>query len=163
MRDEPRPRPEEPLVLVEHDLPVSSTGATLRRAPLSRTEQLPGHDVGVVLQAGEDDLVPLADVAPPPALRHEVDPLGRAAHEDNLACAESALRKRAHLLARCFIGVGGARRQGVGGAVDVGVLVLVEAGEPIDDRARLLRGGGVVEPDQLPAVHALVQDGEVFA
>jgi hypothetical protein len=37
----------------------------------------------------------------------------------------------------------------VGGTVDVGVFVLVEVRQPVDHRLRLVRGGGVVEPDQL--------------
>ena len=48
---------------------------------------LPRHDVRVVLEVGEDDLVARADVAPAPALRDEVDALGRAAHEDDLAAS----------------------------------------------------------------------------
>ena len=48
-------------------------------------ELLPRNDVGVVLEPGDDDLVARADVAAPPALGHEVDALGGAAHEDDLA------------------------------------------------------------------------------
>ena len=50
-------------------------------------ELLPGHDVGVVLEVRDDDLVALADVAPAPGLRDEVDALGGAAHEDDLVGA----------------------------------------------------------------------------
>ena len=39
--------------------------------------------------------------------------------------------------------------------------MLVEVREAVDDRARLLRGGGVVEPDEPSPVDALVEDGEV--
>ena len=35
--------------------------------------------------------------------------------------------------------------------------------EPVDDGLRLLRGGGVVEPDQRMAVDLLVEDGKVAA
>ncbi len=66
-----------------------------------------------------------------------------------------------HLLARGLVGVGRARRQRVGGAVDVGVLVLVEMREAVDHRLRLLRRRGVVEPDQRLAVDLLLQDREV--
>ena len=47
---------------------------------------------------------------------------------------EEAFRKRAHLLARAFIGVRGARRECVRGAMDVGIFVLVEIGQAIDHR-----------------------------
>ncbi|PTR12993.1 hypothetical protein C8J28_12350 [Cereibacter azotoformans] len=46
-------------------------------------------------------------------------------------------------------------------AVNVRVLVPVEMVQPIQHGQRLLRGGGVVEPDQRPAVHALLQDRKV--
>jgi hypothetical protein len=73
--------------------PRSSTGATRRRAPFSAAELLPRDDVGVVLEPRDDDLVARADVAAPPALRDQVDRLGRAAHEDDLF-GDGALRKR---------------------------------------------------------------------
>ena len=58
----------------------------------------------------------------------------------------------------CIRGAGG---EFVGGPVDVGVLVLVEVRQPVDDGLGLVGGGGVVEPDQRPAIHPLLQDGEV--
>jgi len=47
----------------------------------------------VVLEPGDDDLVALADIAPSPGLRNEIDPLRRAANEDDVL-AEGALRNR---------------------------------------------------------------------
>ena len=99
-RDDPRPRAEQRLVLLE-DRPgrASSTGATRRRAPFSAAELLPGDDVGVVLEPGDDDLVARADVAAAPALRDQVDRLGRAADEDDLS-DRRRVEEAAHLVAR---------------------------------------------------------------
>ena len=72
-------------------------------------------------------------------------------------------RNARDLLARAFVGVGRARGQRVRGAVDVGVLVLVEVREAIDHRLRLLRRRGVVEPDERPPVDPFLQDREVAA
>jgi hypothetical protein len=47
--------------------PLSSTGITRMRA-LGGRQLLPGHDVGVVLQVRDDDLVALAHVLPPQVL-----------------------------------------------------------------------------------------------
>ena len=47
--------------------PSSSTGAHLITAPLALAQEVPGHDVGVVLHDREDDLVALADAQPPVA------------------------------------------------------------------------------------------------
>ena len=105
--------------------PSSSTGITCSTAPVRVGQLLPGHDVGVVLEVGDDDLVALADVLPAPALGDEVDALGGAADEDDVVgrvCAEEPGDRGAGLL----VGVGGAGGQVVRGPVDVGVLVLVE-------------------------------------
>ena len=40
---------------------------------------LPGHEVRVVLELGDDDDVARAEVVEPPGVRDEVEPLGRAA------------------------------------------------------------------------------------
>ena len=159
-RDEARARPEEALVRVQQDLPRVVDGGDAQARALLGAEELPGHDVGVVLQQRQDDLVALAHVAPPPALGDQVDPLGRPAHEDDLARGAGP-EETPRGLARAFVGVGRSRRQGVRRAVDVGVLALVEAGDALDDRARLLRGGGVVEPDERTPVHLLGEDGKV--
>jgi hypothetical protein len=68
-----------------------------------------------------------------------------------------------HRAAGVLVGLGRPRRQLVCGAVDIGVLVAVELGQALDDRIRLLGRGGIIEPDQRPAVDPLVQDGEVAA
>src|SRR6185437_9272195 len=78
------------------------------------------------------------------ALRHQVDAFGGAAYEDNLA-AGGRIDEAPHGVARGLIAGGGAFAEAVDGAVDVGVIVLVEVGYGIEHRPRLLRGGGIVE------------------
>ena len=46
--------------------------------------QLPGHDVAVMLERREQDAVAGLQIVAAPALRDQVDPLGRAADEDDL-------------------------------------------------------------------------------
>jgi len=48
-------------------------------------------------------------------------------------------------------------------AVDVGVVGLVEAREDVDDGARFVRGGGVVEVDERFGADVLVERGEIGA
>ena len=129
---------------------------------LGRRKLLPGHDVGVVLQVADDDLVALADVLRAPALGHEVDGLGGAAHKDHFVHI-GRVDELLHALAGAFVGVGGACGQFMGSAVDVGVLVLIEVRDAINHRLRLVRGGRVVKPHQLAAVHALGEHGKVAA
>ena len=100
-RDEPRARAEQLLVLVEHDLAVVVHRRDAQPGALLGAELLPRHDVGVMLEPGDDDLVVLADVAAPPRLRDQVDALGRAADEDDLV-AGRGVQKRAHLVSRAL-------------------------------------------------------------
>jgi hypothetical protein len=160
--DELRPRAEQvlerrhvdPAALVERD--------DFEIRPLVVGEQLPGHDVRVVLERRQDDLVARADVRPPPALRDEVDRLGRAAHEDDLVRARRSEEARdggASLL----VALGRAAGHRVGAAVHVGVVRRVELAHRLDDLLGLLRRGRVVEPDQRAPVDLAMQDREVPA
>ena len=47
--------------------------------------------------------------------------------------------------------------------MDVGILMPVKIRQAVNHRVRLLSGGGVIEPDQLPAVDPLLQDREILA
>ena len=64
-------------------------------------QHLPGHDVGVVLEIGDEHLIArLAASERAIALRDQIDGLGRAAHEDDLVARaridEAHQRGRAH-------------------------------------------------------------------
>ena len=55
------------------------------RCPLGSREHEPGHEVGVVLDLGEQDGVALVQVGPAPGVGDEVDRLGDVLGEDDLA------------------------------------------------------------------------------
>ena len=94
-RDELGPRAEQLLVLLEQDL----ARVVDRRDPQQRRPS-PAHSIcqGTMLAWCSSQVTrissPATDVAAAPALRDEVDRLGRAAHEDDLARPTRALRKR---------------------------------------------------------------------
>ena len=125
-------------------------------------EHLPGNDVGVMLQPGDDDLVVLLNVAASPALGDQIDGLGGSANKDDFA-GRAGVEEAARLLAGRLVSIGGTRRQLMRGAMHVGVFVLVEVFETIDDGLRLLRGRRVVEPDERTPIDALSQDWEIAA
>ena len=54
-------------------------------------------------------------------------------------------------------------REGMRGAVHIGVLVLVEVGHAVNDGLGLLRRGRIVEPHQRTPIYLLLQDGEILA
>src|SRR5829696_8136203 len=51
---------------------------------MALAQEVPGHDVGVMLHDGDHDLVAGLDVGLAPGRRHEVDRLGGVAGEDDL-------------------------------------------------------------------------------
>ena len=65
-------------------LPSSSMRRHGEPGALLLAQHLPGHDVRVVLETRDEDLVAPADPRPAVRLRHEVDRLGRAPDEDDL-------------------------------------------------------------------------------
>ncbi len=125
------------------DLQVAEPGALLL------AEDLPGHDVRVVLHVGDEHLVALAHVVATPGVGDQVDRLGRVAGEDG------ALGVPAHELGDPLTGrleqLGRLARQLVHAAMDRRVGVALEAVHCLDHLARALRGGGGVEVgDPLP-------------
>jgi len=77
-RDELRAVAEEALVLVEQQLSAVVHRDHPEHGTRPRHQLLPGHDVGVVLEVGDDDLIALVDVLSAPAPGDEVDALGGA-------------------------------------------------------------------------------------
>ena len=128
-------------------------------------QDLPRHDVGVVLHLGDDDLVAGLQRASSPRqdVRDQVQRLGGVLGEDDrvgVGCAD----ERGHLEAGALVGSGRLLTQRVRRAVDVGVVLLVELGEGVEHLARLLRGVRTVEIDQrLVVVNAPLEDREVLA
>src|SRR6185295_15313056 len=123
---------------------------------------LPRHDVRVVLELGRDDLVAGAEPRPAPRAGDEIDRFGRPAHEDDLARrlrVDEPLDRRP----RGVVLGGRALAERVDPALHVGVLVLVEPRQPIEDDPRLLRGRGVVEIDERLPVKPLVQQRKIAA
>ena len=153
---------QQRLILFEHDLAAVGDGNDPQDGPFLLGDHLPGHDVGVMFQRGEDDLVARLQELPPVGLRNEIDAFRRAAHEDDFfgrRCAE----KRLYLLPRLLVGVGRTGRQRVGAAMDVRVVAGVKVRNGVDHALRLLRRRGVVEPDQRPAVDLLIEHGKIAA
>ena len=84
----------------------------------------------------------------PPALGDQVDRLGGAAHEDDLALV-GGVQEDAHLFARLLEAVGRAGAELIDPAMHIGVVGAVELGDTIDHRTRLLRAGARIQKDQL--------------
>ena len=72
------------------------------------------------------------------------------------------VQKAPGLGAGFLVGGGGALGEFVNAAVDVGAVHFVEAADGIDDRERLLRGGGAIQVHQRLAVDVLLEDREIL-
>ena len=147
--------------ILKVDLPGWRHTAGGQRRAAALAEKLPRHDVGVVLHFRDEHFV--AGFEPVrQAGGGQIDPLSGASGEDEfpgLARADQGGNLRASLLHRRRGLVG----QQVGGAMDVGVVVLVVTANRIDDRLRLLRGGGAVEVGERLAVDLPGEYREVAA
>ena len=128
----------------EIDLAGCGDRRDLERAPVCSQTQLPRHDVGVVLEPGDQDLVAGLEPRPHETLCDEVDRFRRAAHEHDLLVPSAALMKRAPCRAR-LRKLGRLLAQRVHAAVHVRVRRRVVVGHRVDDALRPLARGGVVE------------------
>ena len=80
--------------------PCSSSGSIRKLGAGRLRDELPGDEVRVVLELGDDDDVARPEVLEPPRVRDEVDRLGRVADEDDLARARRVDEARASSRAR---------------------------------------------------------------
>ena len=122
--------------------------------------QLPGHDVGVVLEPGEQDFIAALQARARIGLRHEVDGLGGAAREDDFA-RRRRIHEVAHAFARMLEHLRGFLAQLMHAAMHVGVVQSLVGVDGGDDAGGPLRGRGAVEEHQRLAMHLAREDGEV--
>ncbi len=125
-------------------------------------QHLPGDDIAVMLQAGQDDLIARMDIGSAKGLGDEIDRLGRPAREDQLTQARNA-DELLHLDASFLVKLRGPFAERMNAAMHVGVIVFVIVPKRLDHRPRLLRRRGIVEIDERLAVHLLMQDRKIGA
>ena len=159
--DDARAVVEEPFVFVQHQFATVVYRNYPQLDALACLQELPAHDVGVVLHLAEDDFVAFAHEGLAEAGSHEVDALRRAAREDDLRCA-AGIQEAAHRLAGRLVQLRGLLRKEVHAPVHVGVHVVVFVRHGFHHAAGLLRRGPVVQIDQRATVDLTSQDGEVF-
>ena len=93
------PVPDELVEPVEHELALVGERDHPEVGARALGDVLPGNEVRVVLELGDEDDVTRAEVGEPPRIGDEVDALGRVANEDHLPRSRR-VEKGAHLLAR---------------------------------------------------------------
>ena len=124
-------------------------------------QQLPRHDVGVMLQFGDHHLVAGGqEIAGRQAGGDQVHRLGAALGEHDLL-HRTGVEEAADTFPRALVAVRRGRAQGVDAAMHVGIVVLVERDDRLDHLARLLRRGRIVQIDQRPAMNLPGQDRKI--
>ena len=96
-------------------------------------EQLPGHNVGVVLHLADEDDITGTEIGPTPTVCHEVDSLGGVSGEYDFTCA-MGIEKKSHPTAGALELVRGLLAELIHAAVDIGVGRAVEGCLRSNDR-----------------------------
>src|SRR5690242_4661470 len=102
--------------MIDLDLAPAIDGRHLQRAAGLVPHHLPGHDVRVMLEPGDQDLVPRSEARARVRLRHQVDALRGAANEDDFA-TRMCIDEPAHPLACTLIRFRGSLAKGIYAAV----------------------------------------------
>ena len=124
-------------------------------------QELPGNDVRVMLDGGDQHLVAAAEVRAPPGAGHQIDALGGAAREDDFLLV-ARVDKPPHRGTGRFVRGRSYFAQIVHAAMNVGVLLRVVADDSIDHCLRLLRRSRIVQVDELlTATNRAMENGKV--
>ena len=161
-RDHLGARRQELLELVDQEIAVVVDRRPFDHGALPLAQEVPGHDVGMVLHDREHDLVALLQSLAAEGVGDEIDRLGGVAGEDDLF-RPSGIEERTHLLARAFVGLGRGIGEVMQAAMHIGVFVRVGVLDAIEHRLRLLRRGRVVEIDERLAIDLHAEDREILA
>ena len=119
-------------------------------------QELPGHDVRMVFQVGDENLVAGLDKLSAKASGNQIDAFGGAAHKDDLTHVAGS-KEAANLLARSLIVARGLFAEHVDAAMDVGVAEFVVIADSVDHDLGLLRRRGIVEINERFAVHKCLE------
>ena len=155
-------RTDQLLEFVDQEVSLIVDRRPFDHRALAFAEEMPRHDVGMVLHDREDDLVAGLDALAAERIGDEVDRLGGIAGEDDLFLAPG-IEKCRHFFARAFVGFGRLVGEIMQAAMHVGVLRRVGLVDAIEHRLRLLRRGGVVEIDKRLAIDLRREDRKIRA
>ncbi len=150
-RDELGLQVQEDLEDLQPQQAIVRDGHELQVAVLLLDQELPRHEVGMVLHLGQDDGVAAADVAAAPRVGDEVDRLRGVPDEDDLGRLGRIDQPRDRS-SRPFIRGGRPLGDLVDATVDVRGIFAVVGVRGIDDGLGLEAGGRRVEIDELLAV-----------
>src|SRR5438105_11769997 len=148
--------------LVERESAIVPDRHETQLGASSLGQQLPGHEVTVMLHFREEDHITSANKFPAPCLRDKIYAFGSSTGENYFVGTGGAQVVR-HPLSRFFVGCRRPRAQFMQTTMHIGVFVLVVISKRIQHISRFLRRRGVVKVDQRMAVRLFAEDREIFA
>ena len=158
--DQARARADERLEIVEQEVAGVVDRGDAQHDADAVAQQLPGHDVGVVLEGRDDHLVAGLHEGAAEAVGDQIERLGGVAGEHDLVGAAGVDEAR-DLFASALEGVGGELAHPVHPPVHVGIVGFVSVPHGVEHLARLLGTGRGIQIDQRVAEDLLRQDREV--
>ena len=129
---------------------------------LALGQQLPRHQVGVMLHLADEDVVARPDEPFAPGIGHGVERRGGAGREDHLLLLGGP-DPPGDPGAGLLVGLGGLLGEEMHAAMDVGILPTHETVDRLDHRPGLLRRGAAVQIDERPAVDLAGENRELLA
>ena len=147
--------------LLELESPIITNWNKAKPRTCSFRQQLPWHQVAMVLHHSQQDYVACAKKFSTPRLCDQIDTFGGPAGEDDLVCVRRA-NVISHSLPRVFVSFRRARAERVQSTMDIRVVVLVKVPKHVDHGARLLRSRSAIEINQRMPVRLLAKNWEIF-
>ena len=155
-------RRQQLLEFVDEEIALVVDRRPFDHRAVALAQEMPRHDVGMVLHDREHDLVARLDPLARERVGDEIDRLGGVAGEDDLFGARR-IEERPHLLARALVAFGRGIGEIMQAAMHVGIFRRVGLLDAVEHRLRLLRRRGVVEIDQRLAIDLHAEDREILA
>ena len=160
--DHLRARREQLFEVVDEEIALVVDRRPFDHRALPLAQEVPRHDIGMVLHDGEHDLVARLDTLAAEGIGDEIDGFCGVAREDDLFLARG-IEEAAHLLACVFVGFGRGVGQIMQPAMHVRVFSGVGVAQPVEHRLGLLRRGGVVEINERLAINLHGEDRKIRA
>src|SRR5262245_38702737 len=156
------PVTEKFVELVKDQLASIVDRSNAQTSALLLAEQLPRNNVRVVLHRGDENFIPGGDISAAISRRDQVDRLGCATSEDDLARL-SRVYEGLRLDPRLFVFVSRALAEIMHASVNIRVIAFVVTRRSIYHGLRLLAGRRIIKINQWLSVDSLLQYREVFS
>ena len=125
-------------------------------------QQLPGHNVAVMLHFRNNHLVAFLQKGFTKTARHQIQAFGGATRENDFG-GGTRIDEIPHHLTGIFVQLRGLLRKEVHSPVHIGIDRAILIADGINHTPRFLRGGSIVKIHQRLSIHLTCQDGKILS